>query len=100
VSLYYMRDDHSFVGLPDHVDGAMMRLRQEFSDGCTYGMCCTKLGPMRNKNEHARGDWAEFAPRARAWLVKALEPSEADVEYASWMARLIDSAPIAKGGAS
>ena len=40
---------------------------------------------MRNKVEHAKADWLEFEPRARKWIEAALKPTDADIEYTSWL---------------
>ena len=81
-----MRDNHTFLPLPLDVDAAIDELRKAFIDKRnTYGMLCTKQGPMRNKHEHAGKDWCEFEPRARKWIEAALMPNVADVEYASWL---------------
>ena len=83
--LWYMRDNHTFRRLPANVDDAMAILRDEFDAGETYGMLCTKQGPMAGKNEHARKDWGDFEPRARRWLLAAMQPTAAEAEYASWL---------------
>ena len=83
--IWYMRDNHTFVALPPEVDGAMARLEETFHGYYgTYGMLCTKTGPMRSTALNAGKEWSEFAPRARAWIEAALAPTDAEIEYASW----------------
>lgn len=85
MKIWYMRDNHTFLPLPLDADEAMDRLRKAFIDERdTYGMLCTKEGPMRDKSEHAGKDWPEFEPRARKWIEAALLPTDAEVEYGSW----------------
>lgn len=85
LKLWYMRDNHTFIRLPLDLNVAMTKLRTAFIDERdTYGMLCTKQGPMQNAPEHAYANWDEFEPRARKWIKDALEPSDAEIEYASW----------------
>lgn len=90
MSSWYMRDNHTFVKIPSDVDEAMAVLRETFDAPCGHhGMLAskdhdrTRLGVV-----HAAGDWAEFAPRARAWLVMADAPTAADLEYSSWISQI------------
>ena len=86
MKLWYMRDNHTFLLLPPDVDAAMVELRRAFIEKRdTYGMLCCTEGPMRNKVEHAQADWLEFEPRARKWIEAALNPTDADIEYTSWL---------------
>jgi hypothetical protein len=83
--LFYMRDDHTFLCLPNDVERAMTALHHEFvTRGETYGMLCTKTGPMAKVNLHAGNAWDWFALHARGWLCGALQPTDAEIEYASW----------------
>ena len=67
---YYMRDNHSFRRLPLEVDAAMAAIREEFDDGWTGGMLCTKDYRMDRRNVHANGKehWAEFESAGRVWM--------------------------------
>jgi hypothetical protein len=86
MKIWYMRDNHTFLSLPLNVDAAMVELRKAFFDARdTYGMLCCKEGPMRKKVEQAQADWSEFEPRARKWIEAALKPTDAEIEYASWL---------------
>ena len=81
MTIWYMRDNHTFIPLPLDADEAMARLRRAFIDEIdAYGMLCTTEGPMRGKYEHAAKDWSEFEPRARKWLDAALLPSGGELE--------------------
>ena len=101
MKIWYMRDNHTFLSLPLDVDKAMKRLRAAFIDELdTYGMLCTKEGPMKSTNEHARSDWAEFEPRARAWIEAALKPTDAELEYASWALTPRQDGFVISGGPS
>ena len=83
--IWYMRDNHTFLSLPNNVEMAMIELRRSFIDEHdTYGMLCTQEGPMSGANAHAGKDWQEFCPRARCWIEAALQPTAAEIEYASW----------------
>lgn len=85
MKLYYMRDTHTFRALPLDVERAIIVLREEFADGCTHGMLCTKsisVEPVR-----AHGQWAEFEHKARLWLAGCVNyKSPGDLEYESWAA--------------
>lgn len=83
--VWYMRDNHTFRRLPPEIELAVAILRDEFNAGETYGMLCTKQGPMSGKVEHAGKDWNAFEPRARRWLIAAMQPTAAEAEYASWL---------------
>lgn len=86
MKIWYMRDNHTFLSLPPDVDAAMVELRRAFIEKRdTYGSLCCTEGPMRNKMEHARADWLEFEPRARKWIEAALKPTDAEIEYTSWL---------------
>lgn len=86
MKIWYMRDNHTFLSLPPDVDAAMVELRRAFIDKRdTYGSLCCREGPMRNKMEHAHADWLEFEPRARKWIEAALKPTDAEIEYTSWL---------------
>lgn len=98
MKLWYMRDDHLFCELPLDVEEAIEVIRQQFAKGQTSGMLCADGGPPKKSMmtidpyAHARGDFAEFEPRARIWLTAAISyKSPADLEYESW-------APAAVGG--
>ena len=84
MSRWYMRDNHTFRKLPECPTKALAVVREEFENGETYGMLCSKEEGI-NTVEHAHKDWAEFEPRAIAWLRKVAEPSPGEVEYRSWI---------------
>lgn len=72
LKIWYMRDNHTFRGLPLNVEKAIHDLRIVFDGECGhYGMLCSKQ--FKDDPCHARGDWDEFEPRARAWLTEALK---------------------------
>ena len=92
--IWYMRDNHTFLSLPLDVDAAMVELRRTFiEEHDTYGSLCCKEGPMRHKMEHANADWSEFEPRARRWIEAALKPTDAELEYASWLKPNVGAKP-------
>lgn len=95
MKLYYMRDNHTFCPLPLEIEQAIAVIRDEFADGNSYGMLFTKSIDTSNApNPHARRDFAEFEPRARAWLAYVLSyKSPADLEYESWRSSAVPSSP-------
>jgi hypothetical protein len=99
MKLWYMRDNHTFRALPPDDEEAIAVLRVEFDRGFTSGMLCatSPLHPFRPDNVHAHADFAEFEPRARAWLATARTySSPGELEYASWRppaAPVVDSKP-------
>ena len=42
VTIWYMRDNHTFKKLSAHVSEALIEIEQEFNMGYTYGMLCSK----------------------------------------------------------
>lgn len=79
MTLWYMRDNHTFVELLPNVNLAMATLHEVFHAECgTYGMLAAKAGPGKhsfNKVVHAGKIWADFEPRARAYLEEVLRPA-------------------------
>ena len=85
MNLYYMRDNHTFRPLPPSVEQAVEVLREEYAKGWSYGMLCVGDGPRRSSTCHGGKEFAEFEPRARAWLTAELAyRSPGDLEYESW----------------
>jgi hypothetical protein len=76
MKIYYMRDNHTFLPLPLDVGVSESLLRQEFDDGHTCGMLCSKDPKMRDLL-HARGsDQSEqFFQDARKWVQRAIDLS-------------------------
>lgn len=78
VRCWYMRDNHTFRGLPLDVEGALAVMREERDDGQTYGMLCGKpatvLPPVVHASDAAR--WDEFEAAARPWLEQAVARSK------------------------
>lgn len=89
-TVWYMRDNHTFRRMSPNIELSLLALREEFDEGYTCGMLCTKGGPMYGTYVHAHGKskWEEFAASAREWLPKAFEPSAAEIEWQSWLALL------------
>lgn len=93
MKLWYMNDNHTFCKLPQDVETAIEVVRKQFARGQSYGMLCATDGsgksmgsPLDDKSvAHARGDFTEFEPRARAWhAAQVAYKSPADLEYESW----------------
>ena len=62
MTIWYMRDNHTFLPLPLDVDKAMKRLRAAFIDELdTYGMLCTKEGPMKVSGQPRHLDFDAMA---------------------------------------
>lgn len=61
-SWYYMRDNHTFRQLTGDERDFKIALMEEFMDGFTYGMLCTKSEHYENLKVHANGrdKWDEF----------------------------------------
>lgn len=90
MKLYYMRDDHLFCPLPLDIEQAIEVIREQFAERYSSGMLCSDGGAPKpfgriDPSAHGHGDFAEFEPRARAWLaVQLAYRSPADLEYESW----------------
>ena len=68
----FVRDNHTFRDLGDEVEVAIERIREEFSNGCTYGMLCTKREGYPDV-VHARSadKLPEFEVAIREWYAQA-----------------------------
>lgn len=67
-SVYYMRDNHTFRRLSNDVETAVAMLWEEFDDGYTCGMLCSKTpGTPKSVQSNGRDKWAEFEAAARAY---------------------------------
>lgn len=70
--IWYMRDNHTFRRLPADVVQALDAMREEFADGYTHGMLCSRMTGCAPPI-HGHGVWDEFAERARTWLIYEIE---------------------------
>lgn len=70
MKIWYMRDNHTFRPLPLNVEAAIDTLRNEFDQGNTYGMLCSKE-PALCEVVHAKDSWTTFEVEARKWLTSA-----------------------------
>ena len=72
VTIYYMRDNHTFRALPLDVEAAIGAMREERDAGNTYGMLCSQ---QITNVVHApsAAEWDDFELRAREWLEAAIK---------------------------
>jgi len=72
IAIYYMRDNHTFRRLPFHVEDGIQAIKDEFEEGYTHGMLCSK--DSRINDLHARGmkKWFEFERQATEWIASAI----------------------------
>ena len=72
MKIYYMRDNHTFLPIPLDPDEAEMLLRQEFDNGYTFGMLCSKHEDSPGIL-HAGGnaELESFITNARVWIEEA-----------------------------
>lgn len=79
MKIWYMRDNHTFRPLPLDVEAAIDTLRNEFDQGNTYGMLCSKE-PALSDSVHAKDkdSWVAFEAEARKWLTRAVTLSTKD----------------------
>lgn len=72
VTIWYMRDNHTFKKLSADVSTALIEIEQEFNEGYTYGMLCSKRKGF--PTVHASGDkkrlefFAECKSTLEQWL--------------------------------
>ena len=72
LTIWYMRDNHTFKKLSADVSTALIEIEQEFNEGYTYGMLCSKREGF--PNVHASGDkkrlefFAECKSTLEQWL--------------------------------
>lgn len=72
ITLWYMRDNHTFKRLTGPVEEMLSQCMAEFDAGWTGGMLCTKsLAGMEHVHAHGSAKRGEFKDAARAWLMKA-----------------------------
>jgi hypothetical protein len=78
VTIWYMRDNHTFKKLSEDVSTALIEIEQEFNEGHTYGMLCSKRKGF--PSVHASGDkkrlefFAECKATLEQWLPKTSPP--------------------------
>lgn len=75
ISLYYMRDNHTFKRLEGSVEEMLAQCMEEYDTGETGGMLCTKSIPGIG-NVHAGTDREHFKNSAHTWLAYALSRSD------------------------
>jgi len=76
MKIYYMRDNHTFLPLPLDVGTAESLLRQEFDEGFTYGMLCSKSDGMEaTLHAHGSKNAEQFFSEAREWVQRAINLS-------------------------
>ena len=67
-TLWYMRDNHTFLRLSEDYTVAIMQIKETFDEGYTYGMLCTKGKPdVGVVNAGGKNSWREFAADAKRW---------------------------------
>lgn len=68
---YYMRDNHTFLKLPNDPDEALKLIAAEVRDGFSHGMLCSK---QYSVGVHLQGkeDWLSFEEAARDWFASYL----------------------------
>ena len=78
VTIWYMRDNHTFKKLSADVSIALIEIEQEFNEGYTYGMLCSKRKGF--PNVHASGEkkrlefFAECKKTLEEWLPNTTPP--------------------------
>ena len=73
MAIYYMRDNHTFRNVGTTVETAKQTIREEFEDGYTCGMLCTKDAPV--KSVHANGELDSFLSEVDNFFAKIREMS-------------------------
>lgn len=84
MTLWYMRDNHTFRKLPLDPDRAIAAMREEWDDGYTGGCLFSRPAPpsenpLRDSTGvtgSARAGWDDFETRARVFLARALHDRE------------------------
>jgi hypothetical protein len=116
VTIWYMRDNHTFKKLSEDVSTALIEIEQEFNEGHTYGMLCSKRKGF--PSVHASGDkkrlefFAECKATLEQWLPKTSPPprqplTDEEIDELSrtmvkgnksvnWLARAIEAAVLEK----
>ena len=78
VTIWYMRDNHTFKKLSADVSIALIEIEQEFNEGYTYGTLCSKREGF--SNVHASGEkkrlefFAECKKTLEEWLPSTTPP--------------------------
>ena len=90
VTIWYMRDNHTFKKLSADVSIALIEIEQEFNEGYTYGTLCSKREGF--SNVHASGEkkrlefFAECKKTLEEWLPSTTPPQykEPEQEPVAW----------------
>ena len=94
VTIWYMRDNHTFKKLSAHVSTALIEIEQEFNEGYTYGMLCSKHKGF--STVHASGEkkrlefFAECKKTLEEWLPNTTPPQRTWVWLTESDRRLIN----------
>ncbi len=78
VTVWYMRDNHTFLRLPLEVNLALQALEDEFIHGDSRGMLCSKHPGLVNIQYHSNGNWNDFKPLAVGFLREAMRIANAE----------------------
>lgn len=74
LKIYYMRDNHTFRELPFDLDKAINILKEEFSDGQSYGMLCANpKGLVDPVHARSLSEMDYFITKAIPWIEKCIE---------------------------
>jgi hypothetical protein len=73
LNIWYMRDNHTFRKLGTDPETAKQAIREEFEDGYTYGMLCTKDAHV--EYVHARGKLEPFLAEVDTFFGKVRDMS-------------------------
>ena len=95
VTIWYMRDNHTFKKLSADVSIALIEIEQEFNEGYTYGMLCSKRAGF--PSIHASGEkkrlefFAECKKTLEEWIPNTTPPQR------TWVGLTVgDTAEIVK----
>jgi hypothetical protein len=75
VAIYFMRDNHTFKKLSANVSNALVEIEQEFNDGWTYGMLCSKRKGFQSVHASGSAKRLEFFAECKATLEQWLPTS-------------------------
>lgn len=93
--IHYMRDNHTFKRLSEHVPTAMVEIEQEFNSGYTYGMLCSKRPGFVSIHANGNKNRMEFLKACEDRLKQqAATPQSSAPVVGDELASLYDAASV------
>lgn len=66
--IFYMRDNHTFTKLSDDVETALKQIEEDFDEGWTCGMLCSKRPGWTHIHANGKAERESFLKQVRTRL--------------------------------